>query len=71
MNPLLLTETTTALQDIPTGLAEDFSSVFTVLGNAVTWVVNTISSNWILWLSLALGILGFSISLFRRLRKRK
>lgn len=59
------------LQAIPTGVPEAIQSGLGIVTNTVSSVSTMITSNWILWLSLAFGILGFSISIFRRLRKRK
>lgn len=59
------------LQAIPTGVPEAIESGLGIVTSTVGEVSNMIVGNWILWLSLAFGILGFSISIFRRLRKRK
>lgn len=62
---------TDALAALPTGIADSMSSGMDVALEGVSKVTTTITSNWILWLSLSFGILGLGISFFRRLRTRK
>lgn len=71
MIPTLLTGAGSGLQTIPEGVSDAISSGLGIVTDTVGEVSTMITSNWILWLSLAFGILGFSISIFRRLRKRK
>lgn len=59
------------LDDIPTDTGVRFSEALDIVENTVEHVTQMITDNWILWMSLAFGLLGFSISIFRRLRKRK
>ena len=56
---------------LPSNLSSSVSGALTVVGDSMGQVTSWITNNWILWLSLVFGILGFSISLFRRLRRKK
>lgn len=60
-----------ALQALPTGIADTIGSGIDLATTGVSKTVSLITDNWMLWLAFAMGILGFSISIFRRLRKHK
>lgn len=62
---------TASMQAIPSGVPDNIESGLGIVTTTVSSVSDMIMSNWILWLSLTFGILGFAISIFRRLRKRK
>lgn len=59
------------MQAIPTGVDTNISDGLGIVTTTVGKVSDMILGNWILWLSLTFGILGFAISIFRSLRKRK
>ena len=69
--PILLTAAGSGLQTIPEGVADNIQDGLSIVTTTVSSVSDMIVGNWILWLSLTFGILGFAISIFRRLRKRK
>lgn len=64
-------DTASALQALPTGIADTIGSGIDLATTGVSKTVELISNNWMLWLAFSIGILSFSISVFRRLRKHK
>lgn len=59
------------MQAIPTDVPSNIAAGLDIVETTVGSVTDMIMGSWILWLSLTFGILGFAISIFRRLRKRK
>lgn len=64
-------DTAGALQALPTGIAETIGDGIDLATTGVSKTVSLITDNWMLWLAFAMGILGFSIKIFRSLRKRR